>query len=249
MPTEAANETPPMLHHLPYRSASAAVNMAEDLLLLENYGAEQNAATFRHYGWSEPAFTFGLSQSWPVVRATLPADCALVRRASGGGVVSHLNDWTYALTVPFAQPLCRERATVSYKKIHQAIADALTAQGVAAALVPCPGESCDAAEIPPHKPGVCFVLPEIYDVVRPDDGRKIAGAAQKRNRHGLLVQGSIAREMAPELDWTLFEKTFAAQLSSLLNAEEIAVNWPIFPEEMQREAVARFASREWNERH
>ena len=44
---------------------------------------------------------------------------------------------------------------------------------------------CCAKEMP----GRCFVGAEKFDVLA--DGRKIAGAAQKRNKRGLLIQGSI----------------------------------------------------------
>ena len=48
----------------------------------------------------------------------------------------------------------------------------------------------------PAAPGVCFQKAELYDVIDPTTGAKIAGAAQKRNKHGLLFQGSIWRPAA-----------------------------------------------------
>ncbi|MCU6551020.1 lipoyl protein ligase domain-containing protein, partial [Klebsiella pneumoniae] len=86
---------------LPTRTGGAAENMATDFLLLQRYSNETHAR-FRHYGWHRPAFTFGYSQKIAFVRAQLPADTPveLCRRPTGGGVVDHRDDWTYALVIP-----------------------------------------------------------------------------------------------------------------------------------------------------
>ncbi|MDR2983112.1 MAG: hypothetical protein LBV12_12820 [Puniceicoccales bacterium] len=240
-----------MLHHLANDSAGAAENMALDLLLLENY-PDNAVARFRHYTWNEPAFTFGLSQNWQQTWATTPAQCALIRRPTGGGVVSHLDDWTYTVIIPFAHRLCQAHATESYKVIHQALTEALHRQNIPAELVPCPGNNCatDEPKPPAHKPGICFVAPEIFDVVRPCDGQKIAGAAQKRNRHGLLVQGSIAKAVTgTNTDWQKFELDFATLLADILKCKTTAQPMPVFEKALFSETVARFSSKAWNERH
>ncbi len=235
-----------MLHVLPHASKSAAGNMAFDLLLLENY-ADESVARFRHYSWNEPAFTFGLSQDFAATRATIPAECALVRRPTGGGVVSHLDDWTYALVIPFGHALCEAKATDSYKAVHGALVAAFVAQGVPAALVPCPAE-CGGEKPAAHKPGVCFVIPEIFDAVRPGDGKKIAGAAQKRNRHGLLMQGSIWKPHVPGTDWARFEKDFIAELEKILAMPATPAPLPVFEKKLWDETVSKFQSEAWNRR-
>lgn len=235
-----------MLHVLPRTPASAAENMAFDLLLLENYSAPE-AARFRHYSWNEPAFTFGLSQNFSQTRATIPAECALVRRPTGGGVVSHLDDWTYTVVIPFAHRLCEAHATESYKAVHFALAEAFRAQSVPAALVPCPAE-CGGEKAPAHKPGICFAAPEIFDLVRPSDGKKIAGAAQKRNRHGLLMQGSIWKPHAAGTDWEIFEKDFVKELEKILALPAMPAPLPVFEKNLHAETIARFQSAAWNER-
>ncbi len=103
------------LHALPVRTAGAAENMALDFLLLQRYPAPA-AVRFRHYEWRTAAFTFGLSQRIDYVRAHLPPGGTfdLCRRPTGGGVVDHRNDWTYAWKVSLPL-LPGRRATIPIK--------------------------------------------------------------------------------------------------------------------------------------
>jgi len=178
---------------LPSRSGSAAENMAVDFLLLQRYPENQHAR-FRHYGWHRPSFTFGYSQKISFVRAQLPPGetIELCRRATGGGVVDHRSDWTYALVIPRGFALYDKRATDSYLVVHRAIAEALRNLGQPAVLQEPSTHSSTETPAASSGPSVCFDRPEIHDVIHPSTGAKIAGAAQKRNKHGLLFQGSIA---------------------------------------------------------
>lgn len=140
------------LHHLPARTLSAAANMAVDTLLLEQY-PQPDAPRFRHYGWANPAFTFGRTQRYEDARRALPVHVSwqdaherfakafeLVRRPTGGGSVDHRMDWTYALVIPASHPLFRAAATAVYRDCHRVLACALAQQGVAADLAPCERE-------------------------------------------------------------------------------------------------------------
>ena len=205
------------LHLLPTRTGGAAENMATDFLLLQRYPAAAHAR-FRHYGWHRPAFTFGYSQKIVWVRTQLPPGETfdLCRRPTGGGVVDHREDWTYALVIPRGHPLEEARAIESYRAVHAALAGALAAQGVPAELKKAAEPANDNS---PAGPGVCFQRPELYDVVQAATGEKIAGAAQKRNKHGLLFQGSIWRPAAGTgVDWDRFADDFAACLAAVESA-------------------------------
>src|SRR5690606_12781101 len=129
-------------------------------------------------------------------------------RPTGGGIVDHRDDWTYALVLPRNHPLEEVRATSSYRAVHEALAGAMREQGVPAALKPATDPAEDSL------PGVCFQRAEVFDVVEEHSGNKIAGAAQKRNKHGLLFQGSIGRAAftATDFDWNRFEERFASLL-------------------------------------
>lgn len=153
-------------------------NMALDDALLAGAGVD-GLPVFRWYGWRSPAATFGYFQrraeveGWTRLRP-------LLRRPTGGGLVPHLEDWTYTVAVPATHPWHGLRAVESYERMHQWIARSLRAVGVAATLAEC----CE-----PSGPGRCFEGWEKFDVL--SAGRKVAGAAQRRTRDGLLIQGSI----------------------------------------------------------
>ena len=239
---------------LPSRHGGAAENMAADFLLLKRYPAGRNThARFRHYGWHRPSFTFGYSQKIEYVRAQLPAheSIELCRRPTGGGVVDHRDDWTYTLVLPRNHPLYDQPAPRSYEIIHTAIADALVALGqpVEVKQTCDPAEASDGEACPsPAGPTVCFTRPERYDVVHKTTGAKVAGAAQKRTRDGLLFQGSIARAaVAPTLDWDAFHASFVEKLSAALAWPAAESPWPEFNEHEFEGLTGQYASSEWIE--
>ncbi len=208
---------------LPFRTAGAAENMAADFLLLKRAPADR--ARFRHYGWRSPAFTFGYSQQVAFVRTQLPPGVAidLCRRATGGGLVDHREDWTYALVIPRGHALEEMGAPQSYRLVHEALAAALVAQGVPAVLKPVPVTAPEGGA----PAGVCFQRAEVFDVCHATSGEKIAGAAQKRAKQGMLFQGSVWRPAAgPTVDWDRFGDDFAAGLAITLGAEATPAPWP-----------------------
>ena len=156
-----------------------AMNMALDEALLEG-SAELGRPVLRFYAWTLPAATFGQSQRYADVAAGTPSR-PLLRRPTGGGVVPHADDWTYSVAVPPGHAWHLLRAAESYRRMHAWLRDAFLALGVRATLAP----GCDT-----RGPGRCFGGGwECSDVLL--DGRKLAGAAQRRNQMGLLIQGSV----------------------------------------------------------
>lgn len=223
--------------------------MATDFLLLQRYPEEENAR-FRHYNWHRPAFTFGYSQPLDYVRAQLPADeqVELCRRPSGGGVVDHRNDWTYALVIPRAHDLYEARATESYRLVHACIAETFNTLGQPAILKEPQPESTDNNSAG-CGPGVCFTKAEIYDVILPSTGAKIAGAAQKRAKAGILFQGSIARSAVTlELDWDKFEELLTTSLAQSLGLSAEPTPWPEFSEDELSALTEQYSTEEWNAR-
>lgn len=244
---------------LPARSDSAAANMAADFLLLKRY-PEKTYARFRAYGWHRPAFTFGFSQKIAWVRENLPAEVRadpfaspeLLRRPTGGGIVDHRDDWTYALVLPRGHALETARATDSYRAVHAALAAALQACGQPAVIKdrcdPPPSLDDSAACPATAGPSVCFNRPELFDVIHPDTGRKIAGAAQKRTKEGLLFQGSILRPAAPAVgDWESFSTAFVSALETALGLPAVEAAWPDFPEGEHEALTDHYASAEWRD--
>ncbi len=158
--------------------SAADYNMALDEALLE-FGPQLGRPVLRFYGWTEPAATFGYSQSYAEIeRLTLLRP--LVRRPTGGGLVPHDADWTYSLVFPAGHSWHQLRAVESYRRVHVWIRDAFARINIATTLAP---------ERVKEIPGQCFIGAEKDDVLW--HGKKIAGAAQRRTHNGLLIQGSV----------------------------------------------------------
>lgn len=153
-------------------------NMALDEALLEA-APRLGRPVLRFYGWLEPAASFGYFQriaeieSWTALRP-------LVRRPTGGGLVPHAADWTYSVAIPAAAPWYQMSAKESYHRAHEWVRNAFAALGISSTLAP---------KAIPATPGQCFFGCEESDLLW--QGRKIAGAAQRRRREGLLIQGSV----------------------------------------------------------
>ena len=232
--------TRPKLEVLPAADASAAENMAQDLAMLAELIS--GGARLRFYGWNEPCTTFGYSQRWTDARQEaallgLPDGAPLIRRPTGGGVVDHRADLTYALALSGDHPAARMRAPAFYRVLHQSWQDILGEVGIASVLAPCP-RLCDA---PLTASAVCFRDFAADDVLTPDGVTKIAGAALKRTRQGLLVQGSLA--VAANLHDALTQRA-PGQMARWLDLELVSRSrLPSAPTE-----EPDFASEAWNRR-
>jgi lipoate-protein ligase A len=156
----------------------AAFNMALDEALLE-FAARIGRPVLRLYGWTQPAATFGYFQKFSEAAAAT-ALRPLIRRPTGGGLVPHDADWTYSFTVPPGHEWHSLKAEASYRRIHDWLRLAFAELKVETELAPCCKKSL---------PGQCFVGHEKFDLLW--HGKKIAGAAQRRNQSGLLIQGSV----------------------------------------------------------
>jgi lipoate-protein ligase A len=173
---------------------AAAFNMALDEALLEAMPRLQTPV-LRLYGWTEPAATFGYFQKYTEVAATTKLR-PLIRRPTGGGIVPHDADWTYSAVFPAGHEWHSLKAEESYRRIHDWLRLAFAGLQVETELAPCCKKSL---------PGQCFVGHEKYDLLW--HGKKIAGAAQRRNKLGLLIQGSV-QPPPMSLPRTAFENAF-----------------------------------------
>ncbi len=152
--------------------------MAFDEALLES-AQRLGQPVLRFYSWQGTPASFGISQKYADVER-LTELRPLSRRPTGGGLVPHVSDWTYSLVFPPAAAWYAVPAQDSYRRLHEWIQNAWSRLGVPTCLAPA---ACKEA------PGQCFSGPGKFDLVF--DGHKIAGAAQRRSRKGLLIQGSI----------------------------------------------------------
>lgn len=226
------------LHLLPDRTADAAENMALDFLMLQRYPAAEHFR-LRHYEWRRPACTFGYSQKIAFVREQLPRpDLNITRRVTGGGIVDHTEDWTFCLVIPRVHPLWGESGPTVYRSIHESMTKALRGLGGRVRL---------ETRAPETPAGVCFSRAEINDVVLESTGAKVAGAAMKRNKRGLLFQGSIWRPLLPGFDWGSFGEAFALRLAADTGVEPESPGWPDFDPDEESGLIDQYASDEWIE--
>ena len=78
-------------------------------------------------------------------------------------------------------------------------------------------------------------------------GAKIAGAAQKRNKHGLLFQGSIEKAAVGPVDWDDFQARFVTALGRALGAAAMETPWPDLNEDEVSGLVEQYSAPEWIE--
>jgi lipoate-protein ligase A len=192
---------------------SAAMNMSIDEALVEHAAVP----SIRFYQWHSPALSFGYFGRFADV-ASYAGERHLVRRWTGGGIVLHGDDLTYSIVIPVSDAAFGESSISIYEKIHHALSHAFIANGARAELVsvaalcerrkarkgdlqiaPAVGNrrslSSAVADRRYSNTAItdhgynCFANPVRADVII--DGRKVAGAAQRWTRAGLLQQGSI----------------------------------------------------------
>ncbi len=179
-------------------AASAARNMAIDEALLRT-AAQRSRPLLRIYSWQRPAITIGYFQEFPAHLANV---YEIARRPTGGGLVYHGDgvDTTYTVVGPPTHSLYTMGTADAYRVIHQAVVAALGSRS----------QITDHKSPPPRSSYECFQNPVLGDVV--GDGRKLAGGAQRRNKCGMLHQGSIAATVAVDRLQRAFAETFGVTL-------------------------------------
>lgn len=224
-----------MLWHLLNSGPTAsAENMAWDEALLAAV-PRLGQPVLRFYGWTEPAATFGYFQKIAEVQRMTKLR-PLIRRPTGGGLVPHDEDWTYSLAFPAGDPWHQFKAVESYRRVHEWIQAAFTRAGLATELAPCCRKEV---------PGQCFIGAEQFDVLW--QGRKIAGAAQRRTRDGLLIQGSIQPPAGSSR--CEFEKAFCDAARLLWDVEWRALEADAVLTDRVAELVReKYSRKDYNER-
>ena len=201
--------------------------MAIDEVLLR----KARSTILRFYRWNKPAISFGYFVTFTEACAAA-GDRVMVRRWTGGGIVPHGEDLTYSIIVPASDPIFSMTSKSIYENVHRALCYALMATNGegSASTVAALYERRDETEsgVIGRRYNDCFASPVHADVMV--DGRKTAGAAQRKTRIGLLHQGSIQRENLNGKFRSIFGKLLAKQLitnsieSDVLSvAEELAV--------------------------
>ena len=161
---------------IPHETEEGLHNLEFDAQLLKEKLPDP---ILRFYSWKKPCVSYGYFQKKPSLFGNLPA----YRRVTGGGIVFHDKDLTYSLTYPRGSvlPWSVKR---SYGEIHRILQRALHCLGI---------ESIQCAE--ENRGELCFENPVVGDLLY--EGKKIAGAAQRRMGNHLLHEGTILMTALP----------------------------------------------------
>jgi lipoate-protein ligase A len=172
--------------------ASGPWNMAVDEALLQS-ATRAGTITLRVYGWCEPTLSLGYFQSYQDRESHAASrECAVVRRATGGGAIVHDHDVTYSLTAP-ARGRTDGQLHDWYGLVHQAWIAVLRGMGVEAHCL---------TQTDPQKERqfLCFQRRAAGDLLL--GSMKIGGSAQRRHAQAALQHGSLLLKRsvaAPEL--------------------------------------------------
>lgn len=177
--------------------ATAVENMSLDAKLLAELDP-QGSPLLHLYDWMRPSITYGHfidSQKLLNGDALARHKIDVARRPTGGGIVFHIWDFAFSFLMPAAHPLCSSNTLDNYRFVNEFVLEAAIEHF---GLDQAPLLIAEAA--PLHGPACahfCMARPTVYDVVY--QGRKIAGAAQRRTQRGYLHQGTISLA-APNYD-------------------------------------------------
>ena len=170
------------------KAASAAENMQLDAKLLENLEGQERPI-LHLYEWGKKSATFGYFVKPEELLDLTEAEkrgLDLARRPTGGGVVFHLWDLAFSVLVPAKSPLFSTHTLDNYNLINRVVKDVVK-EFIQEEIGLIPDDAPFQDQTCTH---FCMARPTKYDVML--QGRKIAGAAQRKTKDGFLHQGTIA---------------------------------------------------------
>lgn len=183
-----------MWHFVDSGKKSPQKNMDADAKML----AELDPAgpkILHFYDWDVPSFTHGYfvdPKDFLNLHALASLGVQWARRPTGGGIVFHTTDLAFSVLIPSQSSWFSDSTLSNYKVINDkvilAVKQFIQEQGLE--LLPHDPQGLD---VPSSQ--FCMAKPTIYDVML--EGKKIAGAAQRKQKQGFLHQGSIALALPP----------------------------------------------------
>jgi lipoate-protein ligase A len=169
--------------------------MALDEAVLMHCIEGKSPPSLRFYEWERPSISLGYAVD-AEAELNLPLchkrKVPVVRRITGGGVVFHKCDITYAVVFPAdfggekRGPGKKLAVLDSYRLINRALAEGLRQLGAVTSLLDRKGGGLRHSQT---QQNVCFSNPTVYDILH--NGRKLAGSAQRRKKGWVLHHGSI----------------------------------------------------------
>ncbi len=179
-----------MLQVMDTGSNSAEANMRLDEKLLMDLDA-RGQPVLHLYQWDSPAATYGYFID-PIKFIDLEGArrhrISLARRPTGGGIVFHIWDLAFSFLLPSSHPRFSVNTLDNYRFVNESVLEVMRDYLQLRDSVEMIGRSVQPqTENASH---FCMARPTIYDVIH--QGRKIAGAAQRRRKNGYLHQGTIS---------------------------------------------------------
>ncbi len=209
------------------------LNMACDSALLGR-AAHDGECWLRLYAWSPACLSFGRHEpaSTAIDRRRLAGTgLDAVRRPTGGGMVVHADELTYAVAAPIAVLGGLREA---YGRIHTMLTDALFTLGITAVAAPRP-----TRPIAPGN-GACFGSTAGGELLI--GGAKAVGSAQLRQGNALLQHGSILLAGTQNVVAEIATATHPSPVTASLGR---ALGRVVGPGEVAR-VIATAAERAWN---
>lgn len=176
----------------------AEENMSLDFKLLEEL-KPTDEPILHLYEWEKPSLTYGYFiklDKYVNVKKLKEKNIEAARRPTGGGIVFHLWDLAFSFLMPAKHQYFFEKPVENYQFVNGLVKKTLWnfCQKFPSFLQKkdcC--QSFDAAYLTPEELGplaFCMARPSKYDLIW--QGKKAAGAAQRKKRNGYLHQGTIA---------------------------------------------------------
>lgn len=226
----------------------AYTNMAIDEAIF--IGREKLAllATLRFYSWRPAAVSIGYFQRIedPCLEEYKRQKLTIVRRFTGGGAILHTNEITYSLACPSNEFPAFRDIVKTQQLVHQAIILGLQNLGINAEL--------ERKETKGPDPYFCFVTPSKYDVV--EEGRKIAGSAQRTRNRAFFQHGSILMDNNITSESIKEKKDRGKIIDGLILGFEKGLGIRLVPGQLTKEEVklsqelreTKYSTRNWNYR-
>jgi lipoate-protein ligase A len=173
----------PRLQLIRFAELDAFENMALDLHLLRLCEDGRGSGFLRFYTWTRPTLSLGHFEETDVIDAARAQSDGvdIVRRPTGGRVVLHGDDLTYAIVLPKGPDT---GLTETYRMISECLVRGMSHLGLAVELQRGIAAKTEARRKP------CFVSASRYEITY--RGRKLVGSAQKVGSASILQHGSIA---------------------------------------------------------
>jgi lipoate---protein ligase len=168
---------------------TAEENMRLDTELLENL-SPQGEAVLHLYDWKGPSATYGYfikTKDFLNLEVAKSKGLSLAKRPTGGGIVFHLSDLAFSVLLPAGHEGFSENTLDNYHYVNERVILAVKGVMQEASLELLPE---DPKPLDKSSSNFCMAKPTIFDVMI--EGKKVAGAAQRKRKQGFLHQGSIS---------------------------------------------------------